>query len=67
MGMTVRLSDNEAAALRAFCEMSGRSMQEVARSAIREYIERADHGVLLHHVLDAELPRCAEALERLGE
>lgn len=41
-------------------------MQEVARQAVREYIERTSRQELLNHVLDAELPRYAEALERLG-
>lgn len=41
-------------------------MQEVARQAVREYIERTSRRELLDEVLDGELPRYAEALERLG-
>jgi len=41
-------------------------MQEVARHAVRAYIERESRLELLDRVLDDELPRYAEALERLG-
>lgn len=41
-------------------------MQEVARQAVRDYIERNSKRELLDRVLDQELPRYAEALERLG-
>ena len=42
-------------------------MQEVAREAVRDYIERRSRRELLDRVLDEELPRFAEALERLGQ
>ncbi len=42
-------------------------MQEVARQALREYVERTSRRDLLDQVLDKELPRYAEALQRLGE
>jgi hypothetical protein len=66
MAMTLRLTDDEAAALRRRADLEGRSMQEVARSAIREYVEQHSRAELLDQVLDSELPRYAEALERLG-
>ena len=65
--MTLRLSEDESAALRRRAEQESRSMQEVARQAVREYIENHSRTDLLDHVLDAELPRYAEALERLGQ
>ncbi len=65
--MTLRLDDQEAAALRRRAGHEGRSMQAVARRAVREYIERTSRQDLLDHVLDEELPRYAEALERLAE
>lgn len=65
--MTLRLSDDEADALRRRAEREGRSMQEVARAAVRDYIERTSERELLDEVLDEELPRYAEALRRLGE
>ncbi|MGN6333359.1 MAG: ribbon-helix-helix protein, CopG family [Motilibacteraceae bacterium] len=65
--MTLRLSDEETAALRTRAEQEHRSMQEVAREAIRDYVARADHRERLDAVLDEELPRYADALRRLGE
>jgi hypothetical protein len=67
MAMTLRLTDQESAALRQRAAREGRSMQEVARIAIREYIDRTSRQELLDEVLDDELPRFAEALRRLGE
>jgi predicted transcriptional regulator len=67
MAMTLRLTDDETDALRRRAQREGRSMQEVAREAVREYIDRTSRRELLDQVLDDELPRYAEALERLGE
>jgi hypothetical protein len=67
MAMTLRLSDDEAEALRLRASREGRSMQEVARAAVREYIDRTSRRELLDQVLDEQLPRYAEALRRLGE
>ena len=67
MPMTLRLSDEEAEALRRRAEFESRSMQDVARQAIREYVENHSRADLLDQVVDAELPRYAEALERLGQ
>jgi len=67
MAMTLRLDDDETEALRTRAEHEGRSMQEIARQAVREYVERTSRRELLDRVLDEELPRYAEALRRLGE
>ena len=67
MAMTLRLTDDEADALRRRADREGRSMQDVARSAIREYVDRTSRRELIGQVLDEELPRYAEALRRLGE
>jgi predicted transcriptional regulator len=67
MAMTLRLTDDEADALRRRAELEARSMQEVARQAIREYVENHSRADLLDRVLDDELPRYAEALDRLGQ
>jgi predicted transcriptional regulator len=67
MSMTLRLTDDEADALRRRAELEQRSMQEVARKAIREYVEQHSRAELLERVLDQEIPRYAEALRRLGE
>lgn len=66
MAMTLRLDERDAEALRRRAAREGRSMQEVAREAVREYIERTSRRELLDEVLDEQLPRYAEALERLG-
>ena len=65
--MTLRLTDDEADALRRRSEIESRSMQDVARQAVREYVENHSRAELLDRVLDEELPRYAEALERLGQ
>jgi len=65
--MTLRLNEEETDALRRRARREGRSMQEVARVAVREYIDRTSRRELLDGVLDEELPRFAEALRRLGE
>jgi predicted transcriptional regulator len=67
MAMTLRLSEAEARALRKRAEHEGRPMQEIARQAIREYVEGHSRAELLDRVLDEELPRYAEALERLAQ
>jgi hypothetical protein len=67
MAMTLRLTDEETAALRRRAQLESRSMQDVARQAVREYVESHSRADLLDRVLDEELPRYAEALERLGQ
>jgi hypothetical protein len=67
MAMTLRLANDESEALRRRAELEHRSMQEVARQAIREYVENHSRAEVLDRVLDEELPRYAEALQRLGQ
>ncbi len=67
MAMTLRLTDEETEALRRRAQLESRSMQEVARQAVREYVEGHSRAELLDQVLDEELPGYAEALERLGQ
>lgn len=67
MAMTLRLTDAETDALRRRAEFESRSMQDVAKQAVREYVESHSRKDLLTRVLDEELPRYAEALERLGQ
>ncbi|MGW5361096.1 hypothetical protein [Actinopolymorpha pittospori] len=66
MEITLRLTAQETEALRTRAELEDRSMQDVARQAVRDYIESHNRADLLTRVLDEELPRYAEALERLG-
>lgn len=67
MAMTLRLSDDEHEALRKQAEREGRSMQDVARQAVRDYVEAQGKRAVLDAVLDQELTRYADALERLGK
>lgn len=66
MAMTLRLTDDESDALRRRAEREQRSMQDVAREAIREHVARLDRGDLIDVVLDDVLVRYADALDRLG-
>ncbi|MBK6440377.1 MAG: hypothetical protein IPF88_17895 [Candidatus Microthrix sp.] len=65
--MTLRLTDDESVALRARPELGQRSMQEVAREAVRNHIEDRSRAELLERVLDQELPRYDEAPQAAGE
>ncbi|MHA7987084.1 ribbon-helix-helix protein, CopG family [Rathayibacter sp. CAU 1779] len=67
MAMTLRLTDEETEALRHRAAAENRSMQEVARDAVRQYIQATDKRELLRQAIESELPRYAEALRRLGE
>jgi hypothetical protein len=67
MAMTLRLTEQETQALRQRAQREGRSMQEVVRHAVRDYIERQARQELLDRVLDEELPRYEDALRRLAE
>lgn len=63
--MNLRLSDEEAAALRRKAEEEGRSMHEVARTAIRDYTtdRRARLAVAINRIRTED----AELLDRLAK
>ena len=67
MAMTLRLPAEDSAALARTAELEQRSQHDVIITALREYIERSSRDALIQQVRDAELPRNAEALERLGQ
>jgi plasmid stability protein len=67
MAMTLRLSDSEQEALRARAASEGMSMQEAARRAVREFVERGEHRDRLEAAADLVMDRHADALRRLGE
>jgi predicted transcriptional regulator len=67
MAMTLRLDEPTNEALRARAQAEGRSMQEIVRTAVLEYVERHAKEDLLRQVLDQELPRYDGALRRLGQ
>lgn len=65
MAMNLRLSEEETAALRQMAEREGRSMQDVARAAIAEYVSaRPDR---LRSAIERVRTEDAELLARLAE
>jgi predicted transcriptional regulator len=65
MAMTLRLTDDETEALRQTAEREHRSMQDVARTAIREYTGKREQflrGFLAEVVREDE-----NLLKRLGD
>jgi predicted transcriptional regulator len=67
MAMTLRLTDAQAEALRARATKEGRSMQQVALSAIDDYLLRAEDDALTDRLTEQGAQRFAEVLRRLGE
>lgn len=64
MAMNLRLTDQETQALRERAEAEGRSMQEVARQAIADYV--SDRPARLRRAIDKVRTEDAELLDRLG-
>jgi plasmid stability protein len=67
MAMTLRLSDEQAAALRARAEKEGRSMQQVARAALDDYLLRTEDDERTERLAEQGAERFAVLLRRLGE
>ena len=67
MAMTLRLTDNEQAALRERAEAEGISMQEAARRAVREFVTRGQHRDRVRTAAARIMDQHADALQRLGE
>lgn len=65
--MTLRLTDAQADALRARAGKEGRSMQQVALSAIDDYLVRTEDDALTDRLTEQGAQRFAELLRRLGE
>lgn len=64
VAMNLRLSESEAEALRRKAQDEGRSMQEVARRAIAEYV--SDRPQRLRAAVDRVRNEDAELLDRLS-
>jgi predicted transcriptional regulator len=64
MAMNLRLSDDETSALRRKAAEEGRSMQEVAKSAIAEYV--SDRPGRLRAAIQRVRTEDAELLDRLS-
>ena len=67
MAMTLRLTDDEQEALRGRAKSEGISMQDAARRAVREYIERGQHRDRVAAATARIVDVHADALRRLGE
>ena len=67
VAMTLRLTDAETEALRRQAEIEGRSMQDVARRAVRNYIETQARRARVAASSAEGAERYAEALRILGE
>ena len=63
--MNLRLDDDEMAALRERAEKEGRSIQEVAKTAINDYLSR--RPVRLRAAIERVQTEDAELLERLSK
>lgn len=67
MAMTLRLSDDEARRLRERAEADGTSMQDVAVTAIRGYLDGRSRADVIDAALADTLARYGTTLTRLGE
>jgi predicted transcriptional regulator len=67
MAMTLRLSDEQADALRQRAEKEGRSMQQVALAALDDYLLRSEDDELTDRLAEHGAQRFSELLRRLGE
>ena len=67
VAMTLRLSDQQTEALRRRADREGRSMQQVARTALDEYLLRSEDDEMTDRLADQGARRYAELLRRLGE
>ena len=67
MAITLRLTEDEQAALRERAEAEGISMQEAARRAVREYVVRGRHRDRVSAAAGQVMDVHSEALRRLGE
>ncbi len=65
--MTLRLTDEEQAGLRERAAAEGISMQDAARRAVREYVERSRHRSRVTDAASRVSTAHADALRRLGE
>ena len=67
MAMTLRLTEDEQAALRERAEAEGISMQQAARRAVREYVVHGRHRDRVSAAAGRVMDVHAEAIRRLGE
>lgn len=66
VAMNIRFDEVETEALRQQASAEHRSMQEVARAAVREYIARRAHESAVRESAERNAERYREVLHRLG-
>jgi plasmid stability protein len=64
--MTLRLTDDELAALKERAAREGISMQDAARRAVREYVARGEHRARVAGAAERVMRAHADAIDRLG-
>jgi predicted transcriptional regulator len=67
VAMTLRIEDEELAVLREQAELENRSMQQVVRVAIREYVARHRHEARVNEIGRRIASRDAGLLRRLAD
>jgi plasmid stability protein len=67
MAMTLRLTDAQTEALRLRADKEGRSMQQVALTALDDYLMRTEDDERTDRLAEQGAQRYAELLRRLGE
>lgn len=67
MAMTLRLTEDERAALRERAQAEGISMQEAVRRAVRDYVARAQHRDRVSAAAERVIDAHREALDRLAQ
>ena len=63
--MTLRLTDEETEALRRRAEAEGRSMQDIARQAVREYVASGSHEERVADASRRMIEKWGPVLDRL--
>ncbi len=63
MAMSLRLTDEESAALRSYADAHGQSMQEAAREAVRRLTHEARRDDLIARIVE----RDRDLLDRLAQ
>jgi plasmid stability protein len=67
MRLTLRLTDEQHQALRARAEKDGRSLQQVAMSALDDYLVRAEDDERTDRLAQEGAQRYTDLLRRLSE
>ncbi|MGZ5408847.1 MAG: hypothetical protein ACXWDJ_02480 [Aeromicrobium sp.] len=67
MAMTLRISEEETTRLRERAESEGTSMQDIALTAIRDFLDGKTRADLVFEALNDTMIRYESTLKRLGE